>query len=326
MKILVTGGHGQLGRCIYDVLCYPLISVNNEYVFLSHSEFDITDEGMMERYLFYNPDVKCIINCAAYTNVDKAEQDEYNAYKVNSYGVKKLVDICEKYDIMLFHISTDYVYKDNQGIVTEESEIGPINVYGKSKRDGEIHIINSNLNKWYILRTSWLYSEYEGNFFTKILNKAQDHSYYNKLTVVTDEIGSPTYAKSLAEMLVCIIENEYYNTSRFERGIYNCSGNGLTSRYDFASNIIGGGYHIIVDGKELGVRVPIDKITQKELNLPAARPKCIIMNNDKIYSCIPVEQRPWLYDLQDCITNYEKLLNYKNLVNKTLYGTTIRTN
>ena len=131
--------------------------------------------------------------------------------------------------------------------------------------------------------------------------------------MVTDEIGSPTYAKSLAEMLICILEHEYYKISSFPSGIYNCSGNGLTSRYDFASNIIGGAYHIKIDGKEIGIRVPIEQTTQEELNMSAHRPKCIIMNNDKIYSAIPVEQRPWLYDLQDCITNYEKKLNEEKI-------------
>lgn len=324
MKILITGGYGQLGHCIYDVLQYPLIGINNEYYFASHNDFDITDTSSMEKYLFYNPDIKCIINCAGYTNVDGAEKDSYSAFKVNSLGVKKLVDICKKYDIMLFHISTDYVYKDNQLFVKETSEIEPINIYGQSKRDGELHIINSNLNKWYILRTGWLYSEYPGNFFTKIIDKAKDR-YTTSLRVVGDEIGSPTYAKSLAEMLICIIEHEYYKTSLFENGIYNCSGNGLTSRYDFASTIIGGAYHVEVDGKKIGIRVPIYQITQEELNLPAKRPHQVIMNNDKIYSCIPVEQRPWIYDLQDCISNYEKMLNYNNLVNKTLYGEDIRT-
>ncbi len=318
MKVLVTGAYGQLGRCIYDIIHETFTYKNNEYIFASHSEFDITDIGSMEKYFFYNPDIKCIINCAAYTNVDGAEKDPYTVFYINSRGVQNLVQLCEKYDIMLFHISTDYVYKDCQSLdslCTEDSEIEPINIYGQSKRDGELHIINSNLKNWYIFRTSWLYSEYPGNFFTKILEKAKKEY---ALTVVTDEVGCPTYAKDLASMLICIIEHEYYKTT-LESGIYNYSGLGFTSRYDFASSIIAGGYNIKVNDKKIGIHVPIYPIKQKDLNLSAKRPQFVVLNNQKI-SKIPVIRDNWIFDLQSCINNYEKKLNKENNNYRIMYG------
>ena len=316
MKILITGGHGQLGHCMYDALQNPLLLVNNEYVFLSHEDLDITDKGSIDRYLFYHPDVECILNFAAYTNVDYAEDNIYDAFKVNSLGVKNLVDACEEHDIMLFHISTDYVYKDGLLSCNEETECDPINIYAQSKRDGELHIINSNLNHWYIFRTSWLYSEYPDNFFTKILDNCK---YYKDLRVVTDEIGSPTYARRLAELIICIIENGYYATT-LKSGIYNTSGNGMCSRYDFAANIISGGYNINILGEKIKIKTTIYPIKQEELNLKAKRPHCIIMDNKKIYSCVPISVDHWIYDLQDCITNYEKLVNHKKLEEKMLFG------
>lgn len=319
MKVLVTGAHGQLGRCIYDAYTNPNIYKVNEYLFASRYEFDITSEASMEQYLFYHSGIECIINCAGYTNVERAEEDIVEAFEVNSRGVKKLVDICEKYDIMLFHISTDYVYKDGQGICNEESEIEPLNIYGQSKRDGELFIINSNLKNWYIFRTSWLYSPYRSNFFTKIMNDYIDGKYYKSLRVVTDEIGSPTYAKSLAETLLCIIEHGYYATS-FKNGIYNASGNGIASRYDFAANIIAAGYNTYIDGKRINIQRTIYPITQAELNLKAKRPHCVIMNNDKLYGALPVSRNHWIYDLSECVNDYERMMDDRNKSYKMIYG------
>ena len=329
MKILVTGSLGQLGHCIYDVVTSPNIFRVNEYLFTSHNEFDITNPKNMDAYLQLNPDIECIINCAAYTNVDGAEKDPYTAFYVNSLGVKNLVDICEQHDIMLFHISTDYVYKDGLLSCNEESEIEPINIYGQSKRDGELNIINSKLNHWYIFRTGWLYSPYGNNFFTKIMSKYyntekykdiyREEKYNENMRVVTDEIGSPTYGISLAETLVCILEHGYYATT-FKNGIYNASGNGMASRYDFAANIVAGGFNIYIDGKRYGVKQIIDPIKQEDLNLPAKRPHCIIIDNKKLYSCLPVVQEHWLYDLQRCITKYEENIKYEINSNKILYG------
>ena len=168
MKILVTGADGQLAKCIKDL--YRKSKLEDEYIFLSKNQLNICDKSLIERYLYIHPDIDCIINCAGYTDVERCEQDIYKAFKVNAYGVKNLVDICKEHNIMLIHVSTDYVYDMNVSVATEDSKINPASIYGQSKRDGEVFIENSNLNKWYIFRTSWLYSEYPGNFFTKILD------------------------------------------------------------------------------------------------------------------------------------------------------------
>ena len=309
MKVLVTGASGQLGRCIYDIIesTFDDGCLKNEYYFATHDDFDITDMSSMINYMYCHFVPDCIINCAAYTNVDGAEDDAYTAFKVNSEGVKNIADICKEYNIMLIHISTDYVYKDKLiGSCSEEDDIEPLNIYGQSKRDGEIQIINAELNNWYIFRTSWLYSEYGNNFVTKIVNKFYNN---NILFAVINEMGSPTYARRLAEMIISIIEEELYvNGAAYEitSGIYNFSGEGVCTRYDFANTIVDG---ICEKYGYLGTLV--NPITQTQANemwgLKAKRPLHVPLNNSLINAYLNCIRNKWNIDLAECLNRYDIL-------------------
>ncbi len=230
MKILVTGADGQLAKCIKDL--YRKSKLEDEYIFFSKNQLNICDKSL-ERYLYIHPNIDCIINCAGYTNVERCEQDIYKAFKVNAYGVKNLVDICKEHNIMLIHISTDYVYDMNVSVATEDSKINPASIYGQSKRDGEVFIENSNLNKWYIFRTSWLYSEYGNNFYNKVLYTAEQT--YDKIYAVTDEVGNPTCAHELATFLIAFIQLHKFD--EIPSGIYNFTEEHTISRYEFAKEI-----------------------------------------------------------------------------------------
>lgn len=322
MKILVIGAGGQLGRCIYDVVeeIFGTGCLNHEYYFVTHTDLDITNLSSIYNYLYCHFIPDCIINCAAYTNVEKAEDDIYSAFKVNSLGVKNLVDICEEFNIMLMHISTDYVYKDKIKSVNEDDDICPLSIYGQSKRDGEIHIINSNLNNWYIFRTSWLYSEYGNNFLTKIINKFNS---YESIFGVIDELGSPTYARKLAEMMISIIEDNLYSIqSPYEipSGIYNFSGLGVCSRYDFVNIIVDGlnDDSLYLSKKRLGFINPItQEEANKKWNLKAKRPLHVILDNSKINKYYDGIRDNWVIDLGECLNRYDNLEKRKKL-NKPL--------
>ena len=324
MKVLVIGASGQLGKCIYDEVEYifNMGLLNNEYYFATHDMFDITNMSSMENYIYCHLRPDCIINCAAYTNVEKAEDDIVGAFNVNSKGVNNLVNICNKYGIMLFHISTDYVY--DSGICYEDSKLNPLGIYAQSKRDGEIFIEKSNLNKWFIFRTSWLFSEYSGNYVTNILKRTDNVT--NLLYGTIDEIGCPTYARRLAEIIVGIINNSTYKM--MDNGIYNACGNGYVSRYEFTKKIIEGYIELEVFRKKYKTApeyayysklLRVNPITQDEaykiFNLKAPRPKGVIISNSKLddvlYEDNTFEQydlyENWAHDLGDCLSRYNKL-------------------
>lgn len=323
MKILVTGVPGQLAHCIYDETQSHFI--RDEFLFTDKKTLDITDFNCVDNFFAEHNDIDVVINCAAYTNVEKAEKDIVGAFQVNSRGVKNIVDACEKYDMTLFHISTDYVYEG--GICMEDSPLKPLNIYAQSKRDGELHIEKSNIKKWFIFRTSWLFSEYDGNYVTNILKKAQDITQI--MYGVTDEIGCPTYARKLAAILINLIDTGKYIT--MDNGIYNVCGGGYTSRYEFTKTILGGyvnlpmfteKYTNDLDYNYYAKLLHVNPITKVEaykmFNLKAPRPDTVILNNKKIHSVIDYDEYhnfivndfmrdSWENDLADCLTRYNEL-------------------
>ena len=315
MKTLIIGAGGQLGKCIRDVVEQTVLkNINKEYYFATHDDFDITDKSSMVNYMYCHFIPDYIVNCAAYTNVEKAEDDVYGAFKVNLMGVKNLVDICEEYNIALIHISTDYVYKSKIGPINEDDQIEPINIYGESKRDGELQIINSNLKNWYIFRTSWLYSEYDNNFVTKMITNYKKSS---KLYGVADEIGSPTYARKLAMCIIDILENIYYENGDMKSipsGIYNFSGLGCCSRLKFAETIIDGISHT-----EHSVTPITQYEAEKMWNLKAQRPNNTVLDNTKInlalktlYKGTYALRDNWHIDLAECLNRYDELQKEKH--------------
>ncbi|MBQ4801428.1 dTDP-4-dehydrorhamnose reductase [Aquimarina sp. MMG015] len=282
-KILVTGAKGQLARCIKKL--------QNEFeeltfVFGTREDVDITNKELLNS-LFYKESFNYVINCAAYTNVEQAEKDSKQAYFVNAEGVKSLSEVCKEYNTILIHISTDYIFDGNQNIPYSEKDISnPINEYGKSKLQGEKYI-QKLLNNFFIIRTSWLYSQYGKNFFNTIVSKSEKGE---KLTIVNSEIGTPTNANDLAKFILHIIV-----TKSDKYGIYHFSNLGEGTWYDFAKEIL------INIGK-------IDTIQLKKTNYYptfAKRPKFSVLSKNKSTKSFNFNILSWKKSLKELIVKLE---------------------
>ncbi len=226
INVLVTGSNGQLGKCFQKIeKDYPFLN----FCFIDSKELNISQESQVQHF-FKGKQFDFVINCAAYTNVDKAEKEPEKAFLVNAEGVKNLAEVCKKNNSTLIHISTDYVFDgEKQTPYTENDVTNPINVYGKSKREGEKYI-EKILKKYFIIRTSWLYSEYGHNFFKTILRKSESEQ---QLSIITSEKGTPTNANDLVNFIIFIIKNQ---SKKY--GIYHYSNLGETTWYDFAKEIL----------------------------------------------------------------------------------------
>jgi len=255
MRILVTGARGMLGT---DLVCV-LEEKGHEVFATDVEELDITLPVFLSRVIGdIGPDV--VVNCAAYTNVDKAEEEQEEANRINGLGAKNLALVCEDHNIDLCHISTDYVFDGTKkGPYTPDDLPHPINVYGKSKLAGEKNI-REIMKRYYIIRTSWLYGKYGKNFVTKVLDLARNQG---DLRIVSDQIGSPTWTVTLARVISVIIGTEkyglYHATDRTEGGI---------SWYEFARNIV----------QFAGLDAGITPIRSEEFPQKAARPKNSVLD------------------------------------------------
>ena len=225
-NIVVTGSNGQLGRCIQlAAQGYKELNID----FFSSSELDITSEEQISS-LFTHSSIDYVINCAAYTNVEQAEKEPEKAYQVNAEGVRLLAQVCKENNAILIHISTDYVFDGSKSTpYTEEDIPNPINEYGRSKLAGEIYI-QQILDCYFIIRTSWLYSQFGKNFYKTILDKAERQS---KLTIVDSEVGTPTNANDLAKLILDLI-----NLRSDNYGLFHYSNTGQATWYDFAYEIL----------------------------------------------------------------------------------------
>ena len=253
MKILITGSNGMLGRDLVEVL-----KNHHELILTTSKTLDITDkQHTIDFILKNNPDI--VINSAAYTDVDGCEENQDLAFSVNGEGVRNLALACLENDCPLVHISTDYVFNGkNDRPWVEDDEIGPISVYGKSKREGEEAILEI-LDKFYIIRTAWLYGINGRNFPRTMLELAENHS---EITVVYDEVGTPTYTPDLAGAISELIETDYY-------GIYHLTNSGSCSWCEFARYIF-----------EIADRdVNVIPVTASEFARPAPRPSYSVLEN-----------------------------------------------
>ena len=255
MKILITGSSGMLGHDLIEIL-----KDNHELILTSSKTLDITDNNRVIEFICENkPDI--VINSAAYTNVDGCEENQETAYSINGDGVRNLAIGCSKIDCPLVHISTDYVFNgENTRPWVEDDEIGPISVYGKSKLKGEEAILEI-LDKFFIIRTAWLYGINGSNFPKTMLELAKNHS---EITVVYDEVGTPTYTPDLAKAISQLIETDYY-------GIYHITNSGSCSWCEFAR------YIFEIAGKDVKV-IPV---TASEFARPAPRPHYSVLENKK---------------------------------------------
>ena len=223
MKVLVTGANGQLG---YDVI-KALQKQKIECFGATRNDFDITDSKATENFIRkYMPDV--VIHCAAYTAVDKAEDEQDLCYKVNTSATEGIAEICKKINAKMLYISTDYVFDGNKdGIYEINDQTNPLSVYGKTKLLGE-GFVKSSLSKYFIVRISWVFGINGNNFIKTMLRLANEGK--KELNVVNDQIGSPTYTADLAVLLCDMIETEKYGT-------YHATNEGYCSWYDFAKKI-----------------------------------------------------------------------------------------
>lgn len=224
LRVLITGGDGLLGTYLHKCLLNSEINCLS----LGREELDITSLENIDRILMdYRPNV--IVNCAAYTNVEKAETDRDVCFSVNVSGVINLIQKSNEYNCKLIQISTDFVFDGvkESGIYIEDDIPNPINYYGLTKYMAESEIINSSI-QWCIIRTAWLYGEYNLNFVNKIIDLAKTN---NSIIVTNRETGSPTYAKDLADSILTILINN-------DSGLLHITNNGFTTRFDFAKKII----------------------------------------------------------------------------------------
>ncbi len=278
-KIIIAGANGQLGRCLQDVSdIYP----NYDFYFKTSKELDITKKEQID-ILFAQEKFDYCINCAAYTAVDKAEIDNENAYMVNAEAVKYLAEVCKAHNTTLIHISTDFVFDGTKcAPYTEDDLPNPINVYGASKLKGEQYI-KEILNNYFIIRTSWVYSEYGHNFVKTMLRFAQER---DEISVVNDQIGSPTYAPDLAVFLLTILDHPNVNF-----GIYNYSNQGEISWFDFASEIF----------KLRELHVKCNAIPTTSFLTSARRPMNSILCKQKATNTIGVNIPFWKESLKKCL-------------------------
>lgn len=275
-KILVIGKDGMLGSELFSTLKN---NPNYEVQGTSYTEIDICDLNSVLTYV-KNFTPNYIINCAAYTNVDGCESNYETAKAVNGDAIKNLAEAANSVNATLFQISTDYVFDGNlplEKIYTEDMEISPVNAYGSSKLIGET---NAKIaNKYYILRTAWLYGNGK-NFVRTMLNLAKTRP---EINVVSDQYGSPTSATTLCEIIQQIIEKEP------EYGIYHCTNEGFVSWYEFATKIF-----------ELkGINIKVNPILSKDYPTPAKRPFNSKLSKEKLHN-IGIYPTPY----EDALKNY----------------------
>ncbi|GDX51675.1 NAD(P)-dependent oxidoreductase [Bacteroidota bacterium] len=279
--ILVTGANGQLGNELRAISShFPALNV----LFTSRNEFDITDNAVVKKYFLEN-EPSALINCAAYTAVDKAESEPELAQLINSTAVGYLADACKLIDIPFIHISTDFVYDGNKTQPHLETDAtNPLGVYAKTKLEGEQLALQKH-KKTIIIRTSWVYSSFGNNFVKTMLRLGRERP---ELKVVNDQTGSPTYARDLAEVLLKIT---LLCDALKPWGIYNFSNDGAITWYEFAKEILA----------LKGIETPVMPITTAQFPTPAMRPSYSVMSKEKIIKTFGIRPLPWKHSLEECL-------------------------
>ena len=286
MNILVTGSNGQLGSEIKDL---AFNYKNFSFFFKDLPELDICNSDQLELFFTEN-NINTVINCAAYTAVDKAEQNAEIAEDVNSMGVLNLVNALKSVNGKLIHISTDYVFDGNNSVPYKESDpVSPIGVYGKTKRSGELIVLNSRIDSL-IIRTSWLYSSYGNNFVKTMLRLGKEKK---PLNVIFDQIGTPTYAKDLAKACLYILSSSDSACISKKGKIYHYSNEGVASWYDFAISIMEKG----------GINCKVNPIQTKDYSTLAQRPYYSVLNKNKIKKDFELKIPYWKNSLEECLKN-----------------------
>jgi len=280
-KILITGAGGQLGSEIRFLSTqYP----DREFVFTDYQELDITDRqavlAFVEQGQYY-----AVINCAAYTAVDKAESDNEKAYLINETGAGNLAEAAAKTGAKFVHISTDFIFDGTHSTpILESDKTAPLSVYGASKLAGELAVQAANPDSL-IFRTSWVYSSFGGNFVKTILRLCRERE---SISVIYDQIGTPTYARDLAKTILDTLDTAI---KKKISGVYNYSNEGVASWYDFAVAI-----------RDIAcLKTKITPIETTQYPTPATRPKYSVLNKKKVKEAFDIEIPYWRDSLRDCM-------------------------
>lgn len=285
INVLVTGSNGQLATCLKS-----LEEGYNElnFIYTDYLDLDITKPKALRNFFKSYSSIDYCINCAAYTAVDNAEKEEKLADQINSEGAGNLSQVCKENNTTLIHVSTDFVFdgKNNQPYV-EEDLTNPLSVYGKTKLDGEL-VIRNNSSKYFIIRTSWLYSEHKKNFMKTMLELAKNKK---ELGIISDQIGTPTYALDLANTILNIV-----NSQNKEYGVYHYSNEGVASWYDFAKAIF----------EINNIEVKVKPIKTEAYPTPAKRPHYSVLDKTKIKNNFDVEIPYWRDSLIVALKKYNE--------------------
>ena len=282
-NVLVTGSKGQLGSELQEEVSKVSLP-DSHFFFTDKDELDISDQTEIKNFVETNH-IDTIINCAAYTAVDKAEEDEISADKINHLAVRYLAEISKSNNIRLVHISTDYVFDGtNHKPYIESDMTNPNAVYGKTKLDGEKAMIDINPDNAIIIRTSWVYSSYGANFVKTMLRLGEDR---DTLGVIFDQVGTPTYAKDLAQTILNILPKIENNNVE----IYHYSNEGVCSWYDFSKTIF-----------ELSdINCQVNPIETTEYPTPAKRPHYSLLNKAKIKEDFNIDIPYWKSSVRECL-------------------------
>jgi dTDP-4-dehydrorhamnose reductase len=281
MKVVVTGKGGQLASEFE-----ALKGFDPNWTFLSEEDLDITNKTSVSSF-FKSNTFDLVINCAAYTAVDKAEDEQELAFKVNAEGTKNLVEACEPTGSRLIHYSTDYVFDGrSKEPYTELDTPNPNSVYGASKLKGEEYILKNKKVKSIILRTSWVYSSFGNNFVKTMIRLGGEKE---ELGIVADQVGSPTYAKDLAEDTLRVLENDNYKWNQGD--VFHYSNNGSCSWYEFAEKIF----------EKTNTSVKLNKLKTEDYPTKARRPKYSLLDKRKFESTFNIQIRDWKSSLLDML-------------------------
>ena len=283
-NVLVTGADGQLGREMKALT--GRLNLPFRFLYTDANELDITDRQQIVSYV-NDYQIQYIVNCAAYTAVDKAEEDVEKAFAVNAAAVENIARVAGQYGVKVIHLSTDFVFDGKSSVpYTEKMTANPLSVYGQSKLKGE-EALQEHAGDWIILRTSWLYSEFGSNFVKTMMRLMNERE---QLSIVADQRGTPTYAADLAEMILHMLQHAEEN--EWKSGIYHFSNRGETTWFGFAQEI----------KKLAGLeRCELIPIKTEEFNSVAARPAYSVMDLSKICHTFSVVIPSWEEALGKCI-------------------------
>lgn len=303
MKILIIGKNSQTGRTFRKIIRES--NIKDQFIFVGRQDFDLSNFKETEAFFKVNS-FDVIINFAAYTMVDKAELKVELTKKTNHLSVQQITSIAKNQNIKFIQISTDYVFDGKVDKPYVETDVtNPLNIYGKSKLEAELAIKRNMPNNAVIIRTSWLYSEFENNFVSKVLKLAKNRPYLN---MIDDQIGSPTYAVDLVNSILHILNYKDFIQKEVPTEIYHFCNGGAVSWYGFTKKIL----------EIAKIKCKINPINTNEYPTPAKRPKNTTMNTKKIEEkfglCIP----HWDTSLALCISSMKENNNLKNLITNEL--------